>query len=111
VTKPGGVILAAAAGFVPLDGFEDYWHLSAAGWREVLASAWPEAQAETNMNSHGNCLAVLAANLGLAVEELSPPELEYNDPNFPLCVTVYCRKRLDRPGTTRSDHGAPQVRC
>jgi SAM-dependent methyltransferase len=107
VTRPGGVILAAAAGFVPLDGLEDYWHLSPAGWREVLASAWPGG--EIIITGHGNCLAVLAANLGLAVEELSAPDLDYYDPHFPVCVTVYCRKPLVEAGVQPLDRGAKRV--
>jgi SAM-dependent methyltransferase len=107
VTKPGGVILAAAVGFVPLDGVEDYWHLSPAGWREVLACAWPGS--EIVIAGHGNCLAVLAANLGLAVEELSAPELDYYDPYFPVSVTVYCRKPLGKPEVQSPDHKAKRV--
>ena len=91
VVKPGGVILATSAALVPLTGDSpDYWHLSAAGWRELAARAWPGC--EVRVEQHGNCLTATAAMLGLVLEELSPSELEYDDPRFPVLVTLYCRR-------------------
>jgi hypothetical protein len=91
VIKPGGVILASTAGFVPLaPDCPDYWHLSAAGWREITERVW--AGCEVTVESHGNCLTAVAAMLGLALEELTPAELEVMDPRYPVLVTVVCRK-------------------
>ena len=93
VVKPGGVILAATAGFVPLveeDEYPDYWHLSAAGWEELAHRAWPHC--EVRVGSHGNCLAAVAAMLGLAVEELTTAELDVRDARYPVLVTLFCRK-------------------
>ena len=91
VVKPGGVILATAAGLVPLTGdVADYWHLSADGWRELAARAWPGC--EVQIEQHGNSLTAVAAMLGLAVEELTSAEFEYDDPRFPVQVTIYCRR-------------------
>jgi len=91
VVRPGGVILASGAGFVPLiaDG-PDYWRLSAAGWTELVARVW--GGCEVTIDSFGNCLAAVAAMLGLALEELSPRELDVRDPRYPVLVTVACRK-------------------
>ena len=94
VIKPGGVILAASAGLVPLTGdYPDYWHLSGDGWREVAARTWPGC--EIRIEQHGNCLTAVAAMLGLALEELKPAEFEYDDPRFPVLVTLYCRRPVD----------------
>jgi SAM-dependent methyltransferase len=91
VVKPGGAILASTAGFVPLTpDAPDYWHLSAAGWAEIAGRAWPGC--EVRIESHGNCLAAVAAMLGLALEELHPAELEVNDPRYPVLVTLFCLK-------------------
>ena len=97
VVKPGGSLLASAAGFIPLipDG-PDYWRLSPEGWREVLARVW--VGAEIRVESHGNCLAAVGAMLGLANEELTPAELDARDPRYPVLVTVACRK----PGAGRT---------
>lgn len=92
VIRPGGVILATTAALVPLTGdAPDYWHLSAAGWREVAGRAWGRA-GDFHIEAHGNCLAAVAAMLGLAHEELDPSELDVNDPRFPVLVTVVCRR-------------------
>jgi hypothetical protein len=91
VVRPGGVILASAAGLLPLipDG-PDYWHLSPAGWEEVARRAWPGC--EVRVEGHGNCLAAIAAMHGLALEELDAAELDAHDPRYPVLVTIYCRK-------------------
>jgi hypothetical protein len=92
VVRPGGVILASAAGLVPLTGDTgDYWRLSPDGWREKTAAAWPDADVE--VAGHGNCLSAMAAQLGLALEELSRAELDVHDPRYPVLTTVLCRKR------------------
>lgn len=91
VIAPGGVILATCPGFVPLtaDG-ADYWHLSAAGWQRVFEAVCPGSLLK--VESHGNCLAAVAAMYGLTVEELTPAELDQNDTRYPVLVTVWCRK-------------------
>jgi len=91
VTKPGGTLLASAAGFLPLipDG-DDFWRLSAQGWRRLLADEWPDC--DVAVESHGNCLAAIAAMHGLAQEELSADELDVHDPRYPVLITIRCRK-------------------
>jgi SAM-dependent methyltransferase len=88
VVRPGGVILASAAGVIPLTGdTPDYWRLSPDGWREKLTAIWPAA----DVRGHGNCLAAMAAQLGLATEELSAAELDVHDPHYPVLTTILCR--------------------
>jgi SAM-dependent methyltransferase len=87
VLRRGGAILASAAGLLPLTGdVPDYWRLSPDGWRERLASAWPDLN--VTVSGHGNCLAAVAAQLGLAAEELTSAELDVADPRFPLLTTI-----------------------
>jgi hypothetical protein len=90
VVRRGGVVLASAAGLLPLTGdASEYWRLTPDGWRETLAAAWPGAILE--IAGHGNCLAAVAAQLGLAVEELTHAELDVHDPRFPVLTTMMCR--------------------
>lgn len=90
VVRPGGTILASAAGLLPLTGdVPDYWRMSPDGWRERLSAAWPGASLE--ITGHGNCLASVATQLGLALEELSPAELDVQDPRYPVLTTICCR--------------------
>lgn len=92
IVKPGGVVLASAAGFVPLTAdVADYWRLSPDGWRTLLARVWPGH--ELAVEGHGNCLAAVAAQFGLTVEELTPEELNVDDPRYPVLTTIFCRKR------------------
>lgn len=98
VLRPGGVILASSAGLLPLTGdAPDYWRLSEAGWRELAGRVW--AGCDVRVESHGNCLVATAAMLGLALEELSPAELETRDPRYPVLLTVRCIKAQDGTGS------------
>jgi len=91
VVKPGGVILANAAALFRLDGEDiDLWRLTPAGWRELLRHIWPDC--EVVVEGEGNCLAVVAANLGISLEELKPEELDFRDALFPVVTNIYCRK-------------------
>jgi hypothetical protein len=91
VVRPNGVILASCATFMPLNTENaDYWHYSPAGWREFLPSVWPGC--EIVVEGYGNCLAVVAASMGLVVEDVTPKELDYCDPILPVTTTVFCRK-------------------
>jgi SAM-dependent methyltransferase len=92
IVKPGGVILASAAGLLRLtEADEDFWRLSAAGWRQMAARAWPGCAID--VRAHGNCLAAVAGLYGLAVEELTRDELEFEDERFPVLTTIKCVKR------------------
>ncbi len=90
VVRPGGTILASAAGLLPLTGDAvEYWRLTPDGWRQKLGAAWPETMLE--VIGHGNCLSAIAAQLGLALEELTEAELDAHDPRFPVLTTIACR--------------------
>ena len=90
IVRPGGAILASAAGLLPLTGdVPEYWRLSPDGWRQRLSIAWPGAS--LGIAGHGNCLAAIAAQLGLALEELTRPELDACDPRYPVLTTIVCR--------------------
>ena len=91
VVKPGGYVLASAPTLLPLiPDAADMWRLSPEGWRRTLARAWPGC--DVSVESHGNCLAAVAAMHGLALEELTEDELSANDPRYPVLVTIKARK-------------------
>lgn len=91
VVRPGGVILATTAVLGQLNGDgTDYWHLSAEGWSEIAGRVWPGCA--VTVTSYGNCLAAVAAIMGLTVEELTPAELDVRDHQFPVLVGIRCSK-------------------
>ena len=90
VVRPGGTILASAAGLLPLTGdIAEYWRLTPDAWRLTLVEAWSGAALE--VAGHGNCLSAVGAQLGLALEELTEAELDVRDPRFPVLTTMCCR--------------------
>jgi hypothetical protein len=91
IIRPGGVILASAANLVRLtSSTDDFWRLSAAGWRLVASEVWTGCSVD--VRAHGNCLAVVAGAYGLAVEELTTSELAVEDERFPVLTTIKCVK-------------------
>ena len=92
ILKPGGVILATTVSFAPLcPDVPDYWHMSKAGWEEIVKKSLN--QCDVKIQSFGNSLIAMAAMLGLAMEELDPKEFEYQDPRFPVSITLWAQKR------------------
>jgi hypothetical protein len=90
IVRRGGVILATAPAFVPLMAdAPDYWRLSAGAWRLLADRVW--ARCETSIDTYGNCFAAAAAMYGIAVEELTPAELDVADSRYPVLITLECR--------------------
>lgn len=90
VVRPGGVILGTTAALGQFNDRRDYWRVGGDGWREIASRAWPGC--DVSVTVYGNCLAATAAILGLALEELTPQELDVEDERFPVLVALRCRK-------------------
>jgi hypothetical protein len=92
IVRPGGSVLATAAGFVPLipDHHLDFWRLTPAGWTEATSRIWPGCEVE--VVAYGNCLAAIAALHGIAVEELDHQELDVFDARYPVLTGIACVK-------------------
>lgn len=69
----------------------DFWHLTAWGWRELAHRACPAAQVE--VEAGGNPASAVAAAMGRAAEKLSPDELRVSDPRYPVLVTLLATRR------------------
>jgi hypothetical protein len=91
IVRPGGTILATTIVLGPLDpNAKDYWRLTADGWRAVAERVWNGC--DVTVTSYGNCLAAAGVMFGLAAEELTPAELDFDDPRYPVLVGVRCRR-------------------
>ena len=90
VLKPGGVLLATLPSLSMLapDGGpgSDFWRVTEAGARTLFEKVFPPAALE--VRSRGNVLAATAFLQGLSCEEVETRELDADDPDYPVLVTV-----------------------
>jgi SAM-dependent methyltransferase len=91
ILKPDGVVLATVPGISKISRYDmDRWGYF---WNFTTASAcrlFDEAFEPGNVHveAHGNVLTSIAFLHGLAQSELRPAELEHNDPDFEMLITV-----------------------
>ena len=88
---PGGVVLATVPGISQVSRFDmdrwgDYWRFTDRSARRLFEEAF--APADVRVATHGNVLAAAAFLYGLAAEELRPEELEHQDRDYPLLITI-----------------------
>jgi SAM-dependent methyltransferase len=97
ILKPGGALLLTSAGIAKIgrrlgrDGWGEYYHLTTQGAQSLLEETFPGA--DIRVSSYGNVLSATAFLHGLAVDELTPAELDYVDPDMELLVTARALKR------------------
>jgi SAM-dependent methyltransferase len=90
ILKPGGTLLAT----VPTMGqivekqphLVEYWRFTPASCRALFGEVFGASAIE--VRSYGSCLTSVALLVGMAQEELRTRELERDDPNFALLVSV-----------------------
>jgi SAM-dependent methyltransferase len=98
VLRPGGVVLATLSGIAPLCPPEmigagaEYWRFTRHSARRMFAKYFGEQN--TEVAGHGNVLSAVAFLHGLVVEEFTKDELDYDDPDYEVTVTVRAKKFL-----------------
>ena len=91
ILRPGGVVLATMPGIsqivrYDMDRWGDYWRFTSLSARRAFECAFP--QGDVRVQAHGNVLAATAFLQGLSSRELRPNELEYQDPDYEVLITV-----------------------
>jgi SAM-dependent methyltransferase len=90
ILKPGGVLLVTVPGIVQMDykalGFTWYWSFTEASCNRLFKEFFSEEQVE--VTRHGNVLAAAAQLYGISAKELTNSELDYNDPDYQMLITV-----------------------
>jgi SAM-dependent methyltransferase len=90
ILKPGGTLLATFPGIslTSCAHFDEHynWALTTLSARRLFVEAFPAENVE--IKAHGNVLAVVAFMQGLAVEELRRGELDHQDPDYELLITL-----------------------
>lgn len=96
ILKEGGVLLATIAGIsqvsqYDMDKWGDYWRFTTLSAKKSFEEIF--GKNNVSVNSHGNVLTCIAFLEGISVEELSSKELDSNDDNFQLLITVVAFKK------------------
>jgi SAM-dependent methyltransferase len=95
ILKPGGVALATFPGISQISRYDmerwgDYWRFTTLSGKRLFSEFFNEENVA--VNSYGNVLATIAFLHGLAAEELKQSELDYQDPDYEMLITVRALK-------------------
>jgi glycosyltransferase involved in cell wall biosynthesis/SAM-dependent methyltransferase len=95
ILKPGGVLLATLPGISKIcrdqeDKSSDFWRFTESSARRLFRGHFPED--DLQVRTFGNVLTAIAFLEGLAVDDLRKKELEYNDPDYQVIISVVARK-------------------
>jgi SAM-dependent methyltransferase len=98
--RPGGVLLATFPGIsqisrYDMDRWGDYWRFTSLSARRLFETSFSTER--VSVEAHGNVLAAAAFLYGLAVEDLHPEELDADDPDYELIITVRAVKEQAAP--------------
>jgi SAM-dependent methyltransferase len=90
ILRPGGVVLVTVPSVSRIEAGSgrdiDYWRFTVASCTALFRRAF--GQGAVTVRSYGNVRTAIAFLTGLAQEELSRSELDTQDDNFPLIVSV-----------------------
>ncbi len=91
ILKPGGIILATAAGMAQIsrEDFEmwgEYWRFTSLSARYLFEEVFPKEN--VSVFSYGNVLSAISFLEGLAADDLKKKELDVADPNYELIIAV-----------------------
>jgi SAM-dependent methyltransferase len=89
--KPGGVLLATLPGIsqisrYDMDRWGEFWRFTSLSARRLFGEVF--GPANVTVESRGNVLVAVAFLQGLAQEDLRQREMDYNDRDYELIVTV-----------------------
>lgn len=91
VLKPGGVLLATLPGITQVSPQDmertgDYWRVTPATAERLTRPLF--GPGNSSIYSYGNVLAASSFLYGVASEELTHPELNHTDRNYPVVVAI-----------------------
>ena len=91
VLKPRGVLLATFAGITQISRYDmerwgDYWRFTTASARRLFEEIF--GAAGVTVRTYGNVLSAISFLHGLAAEELNRDELDFQDPDYEVSITV-----------------------
>jgi glycosyltransferase involved in cell wall biosynthesis len=113
ILRPGGTLLATFPGISPIssDRWSKtwFWSLTPLAAARLFGDVFGAENVE--VSAHGNVLTTVAFLEGIAERELRAAELEFDDPQFPMLVTVraYRPKTSPLPSGERADRDRTAV--
>jgi SAM-dependent methyltransferase len=95
ILKPGGVVLVTVPGISQIsrwdmDRWGDRWRLTTLSARELFETSFAAEKVE--VGSYGNALTAVCLLEGVVAERLRAKELDFNDPDYQMVVTVAATK-------------------
>ena len=96
--KPGGVVLATVPGIsqisrYDMDRWGDFWRFTDLSARRLFAHVFgPDA---VKVESFGNVIVATCFLQGLSLEELEPEQLQHNDPDYQVIITIKAERSRD----------------
>lgn len=95
ILKPDGVVLATVPGIsqisrYDMDRWGQYWSFTTKSTRYLFEATFPAEKIE--VKAYGNVLAAISFLHGLASEDLRQKELDFDDPDYELLITIRARK-------------------
>jgi Methyltransferase domain len=98
ILKPGGVLLLTSHGISKIgrrlgrDGWGEYWRITTQSAERLFADTFDGA--DVQVGSYGNVLTACCCLHGIVSEDLTPADLDINDPDYEVIVTVRAVKRI-----------------
>jgi len=91
ILKKGGYILSTMSSMGQVNAHENhYWRWTKDAALYAFNKFFPYSELE--VESYGNILAGQCFWVGLSLEEMKKEELDYNDPRYPLIVSIKAKK-------------------
>ncbi|MEI6673589.1 MAG: methyltransferase domain-containing protein [Verrucomicrobiota bacterium] len=99
ILMPGGVVLITEPGISQIARYDmeqwgDCWRFTSCSATKLFTEVFPQDHVE--VETRGNILSSVAFLHGLLATELSPAELDHQDPDYQMCVFIKARKPLFR---------------
>ena len=93
--KEGGSVLVTSSGISQISEYDnerwgDFWRFTEIGLMKSFEEVFPKEN--IIIKSYGNVLSSISYLHGISSEELTEKELGYNDPNYPLLITLIAKK-------------------
>jgi SAM-dependent methyltransferase len=95
--RPRGVVLATVAGIsqisrYDMDRWGDFWRFTDLSARRLFEHRFASAGSRVDVHTAGNITVATGFLQGLALEELSASDMEFNDPDYQLIISIRAQK-------------------